>query len=417
MTAQSNTTTARSIDAHMKILQVHNFYRTRGGECRVVEAEKRLLESHGHTVVQFVADSTSLDHMTLSQKASTFLQIPYNFQIARGLHNYVSEHKPDLAHVHNVFPMLSPAVYLALKRNHIPVVQTIHNFRFLCPNGLFYVNGSVCEACQEKGYWAAVRNRCMHGSMATSALYAAAIAWGWRSGAFGSCIDRFIVLNKFTAGKLIAAGVPEEQIRICGNFVSDFAEAPAAKQRYVLYLGRLSSEKGLSTLLAAARSVPELPLKIAGTGPLEVDLRRIVGEPGMNHVEIVGYVTGEAKRRLIAKALCTVVPSECYENFPLSGVESLALGTPVIASRIGGLPDLVEHGHTGLLFPPGDTGALAECLHRMSLRASDTCEMALNALVTARERFSPQRHLEQLLEIYSDAVRATSTAVTERDDL
>jgi len=389
----------------MKILQVHNFYRTRGGECSVVEAEKRLLETYGHTVVQFLADSSTLGEMTLSKKASAFVQIPYNFQIARRLENYVSEHKPDIAHVHNVFPMLSPAVYVALKRNFVPVVQTIHNFRFLCPNGLFYVNGRVCEACQERGYWEAVRNRCMHGSMVTSALYAAAVAWGWHNGAFRFCIDRYIALNVFVAGKLIAAGVPKEKIRICGNFVRDFAEAPAAKQRYALYLGRLSSEKGLSTLLAAARSVPELPLKVAGTGPLELDLRRAVGEPGMSHVEVVGHVAGETKRRLIAEALCTVMPSECYENFPLSAAESLALGTPVIASRMGGLLELIEHGRTGLLFPAGDVGALAECLRKMSRSASSTYEMAANALLTARERFSPQCHLDQLLDIYSDAVR------------
>ncbi len=389
----------------MKILQVHNYYRTRGGECGVVEAEKRLLESHGHTVVQFVADSNTLDEMTFPKKASTFLQIPYNTWIAKRLESHVFEHKPDLAHVHNVFPMLSPSVYVALRRNSVPVIQTIHNYRFLCPNGLFYVNGRVCEACQEKGYWEAVRNRCMHGSMATSALYAAAVAWGWRGGAFRSCIDRYIALNTFVSGKLVAAGVPNEKIRICGNFVDDFAEAPVAKQCYALYIGRLSSEKGLSTLLAAVRSVPELPLKIAGTGPLEVDLRRAIGEPAMDHIELIGHVTGETKRRLIAEALCTVVPSEWYENFPLSVVESLAFGTPVIASRIGGLPDLIEDGRTGLLFPAGDVEALVKCLRRISHEAADTHEMAANALVTARERFSPQRHLEQLLEIYQDAVR------------
>jgi glycosyltransferase involved in cell wall biosynthesis len=388
----------------MKILQVHNFYRTRGGECGVVDAEKRLLESHGHTVTQFVADSNTLDKMTFSKKASIFLQIPSNSEIALRLKSCISEHRPDLAHVHNVFPMLSPSVYVALRRDSIPVVQTVHNYRFLCPNGLFYVNGKICEACQVKGYWEAVRNRCMHGSIATSALYAAAIAWGWHSGAFRSCVDLYVVLNAFVAEKLMAGGVPAEKIRVCGNFVSDFAESPVAKKPYALYLGRLSSEKGLFTLIAAARSVPELPLKIAGTGPLEGDLRRAVREPGMEHIELIGHVSGESKRRLIAEALYTVVPSEWYENFPLSVVESLALGTPVIASRIGGLPELIKHEHTGLLFPAGDMRALAECLRRIIHQASDIGEMAANALATAREQFSPQRHLEQLLTIYADAV-------------
>lgn len=389
----------------MRILQVHNFYRIRGGECEVVCAERKLLIENGHEVIPFYAGSKDIDRLSTVRKAGSFLQIPHNVSVARRFRAILESARPDLVHIHNVFPLLSPSIYRVAKHLMYPVIQTLHNYRFLCPNGLFYVNGKICEACQEKGYWEAVRNRCMHGSIATSALYAAAVAWGWRSGTFHSCIDRYIALNAFVAGKLMAAGVPKEKIRVCGNFVSDFAEAPATKQGYVLYLGRLSSEKGLSTLLAAARSVPELPLKIAGTGPLEVDLRRAVGEPGMDHIKLVGHVTGEIKRQLITEALYTVVPSECYENFPLSAVESLALGTPVIASRIGGLPELIEHGRTGLLFSAGDVQALAECLRRISHEAADTREMAANALATARERFSPQRHLEQLLEIYQDAVR------------
>lgn len=400
----------------MKILQVHNFYRTRGGECGVVEAEKHLLESHGHTVIQFWADSHTLDGMPLAKKAAAYIQIPYNFQIARRIKRFVSEHELDIAHVHNVFPMLSPAVYVALKRHSIPVVQTMHNYRLLCPNGLLYVHGKVCEACQQTGYWAAVQNRCMHGSLATSALYAAAVAWGWHNGTFDSCIDRYIALNDFALGKLMAVGIPKNKIRICGNFVRNFAEAPAVKRPYALYIGRLSSEKGLFTLLAAARSVPELPIKIAGTGPLEVDLRQAIGEHRMHHIELLGHVTGEAKQRLITQALCTLIPSEWNENFPLAVVESLSLGTPVVASRIGGLPELIDHGHTGLLFPQGDTDSLTECLRRISRETSDTMKMATNALTTARDRFSPQRHLEQLLGIYSDAIREAKQDPGMRND-
>lgn len=388
----------------MRILQVHNFYRTRGGECGVVCAERKLLLENGHELIPFYVDSKDIDSLSTVRKAGSFLQIPHNGGVARRFRVILESARPDLVHIHNVFPLLSPSIYHVAKYLMYPVIQTLHNYRFLCPNGLFYVNGKICEACKEKGYWEAVRNRCVQGSMVTSALYAAAVMRGWHSGAFSSCITRFIVLTKFTAGKLAEAGVPAEQIRVCGNFVSDFAEAPVAKKRYGLYLGRLSSEKGLATLLAAARVVHELPLKIAGTGPLEEHLRRVVGQPGMDHIEIIGHVAGETKRRLIAEALCTVVPSECYETFGLSAAESLALGTPVIASRIGGLPDLIDHGRTGLLFPAGDAEALAECLRRISDSEAGTYEMAVNALARARERFTPQRHLEQLLEIYRDAI-------------
>lgn len=352
--------------------------------------------------------------MPLLRQGLAYLQIPWNPGVAQRLVNVVRKYRPDIVHVHNVFPLLSPSVYQALSKSGVPVVQTVHNYRFFCPNGLFYINGRVCEACQEKDYWEAVRNRCMHGSIATSALYASAVAWGWHSGTFHSCIDQHIALNAFVAGKLMAAGIPKEKIRVCGNFVSDFAEVPAAKKHYALYLGRLSAEKGLPTLLAAARLVPELPLKIAGTGPLELDLRQSIDEPGMDHIKLIGYIAGETKRHLIAEALCTVVPSEWYENFPLSVVESLALGTPVIASRIGGLPELIEDGHTGLLFPAGNVEVLAECLHRMSCSVSDTDEMAANALITARERFSPQRHFEQLFAIYTDTVADVGDAQSKR---
>jgi glycosyltransferase involved in cell wall biosynthesis len=394
----------------VRILQVHNFYRTRGGECGVVYAERKLLEENGHEVIPFYADSKDIGTLSTFSNAANFLQIPHNFEVARRFQAILESAQPDIVHIHNVFPLLSPSIYRVAKRLKYSVIQTMHNYRFLCPNGLFYVNGRACEACQVKGYWEAVRNCCMQGSMATSALYAATVAWGWRSGAFHSCIDRYIALNRFAAGKLVAGGVPKEKIHICGNFVSDFADAPASKRHYALYLGRLSSEKGLTTLLAVARLVPELSLKIAGTGPLEADLKRAVGEPGMNHIELVGHVTGETKRRLIAEALCMIVPSECHDNFPLSVVESLALGTPVIASRMGGLPELIEDGHTGLLFQAGDVKSLAESLRRISNKEADTDNMAANALAAARQRFSPQRHLDQLLEIYRGAIREAKKA-------
>ncbi|MBK7420500.1 MAG: glycosyltransferase [Nitrospira sp.] len=245
------------LELAVRILQIHNFYKVPGGECGVVEAERRLLEEHGNTVLQFAVDSREIDSMPLLKQGLAFVQIPWNVGVARRLVSFVHKHRPDVVHVHNVFPLLSPSVYHALSRSGVSVVQTVHNYRFLCPNGLFYVKGKVCEACQEQSYWAAVKNCCVHESMITSALYASAVAWGWRSGTFSSCIDRYIALNSFSFGKLVAAGVPKDKVRVCGNFVSNFSEAPPAKQPYALYLGRLSAEKGLKTLLAAAGSVPD----------------------------------------------------------------------------------------------------------------------------------------------------------------
>lgn len=387
----------------MKILQIHNFYNIPGGECSVVRAERRLLEENGHEVMQFTADSAELAGYSLSRKARSFLQLPYNLETTSRLAQFLKTHRPDVSHVHNVFPLLSPSVYVALKRHGIPVVQTIHNYRFLCPNGLFFTHGRVCQDCLHDGLIAAVRNKCMHDSRLVSAMYAAAVGIAWRTGNLPDNIDRYISLNRFGANMLAAGGVPEHKIRICGNFVERIAGAPAPKKRYILYLGRLSPEKGLWTLFKALRKTAGVALKIAGTGPLTDELNNYVKKnPDMN-VEFVGFVHGSEKERLIGEALCTVVPSEWYENFPVSVLESLAHGTPVIASRMGGLPEMVDHDQTGLLFTAGNDDELAVCLTKIWDDEGKVNRMAITALSAARSRFGSDMHYQQLTDIYQDA--------------
>jgi glycosyltransferase involved in cell wall biosynthesis len=391
-------------------LQVHNYYRIRGGECGVVDVERELLSKSGQVVDILARHSGDVDRVRAREKGVEFFRIPWNRRAAPDVAVKVGAARPDVAHVHNVFPLLSPSVYAALARSGVPVVQTVHNFRFLCPNGLFFTHGRVCEDCRTRGWWSAVRNRCMHGSVALSAAYAAAVALAWRSGTFPWAITRFIALNQFVAGKLTAAGVPAERVRILGNFVSRFAESPGPRGDYVLYLGRLSPEKGLLTLLAASEGVPGVRVVIAGGGPLEGELREWIAAHAGTRVELAGLVGGEEKERLIREALCMVVPSEWYENFPLSVVESLAQGTPVVASRIGGLPEMVRDGVTGLLFEPGDADGLAGALRALVERAEVARAMGEAALAEARERFSPDRHLAGLLEIYEDAIAAVRRA-------
>lgn len=390
----------------MRILQIHNYYSVPGGECSVVRAEKTLLEAHGHTVSQFTRASADIAKMTLPERAASLIRIPGNARSARELAVVVEREKPDVAHVHNVFPLLSPSVYSTLRQQGIPVVQTLHNFRFLCPNGLFFTRGNICEQCQERGFFAAVRNRCLRGSLTVSLLYATAIRFAWRSGNLPNNIDRYIALNQFVAAKLVKGGVPQDRIRICGNFVERFAESPSSKKGYVLYLGRLSHEKGIMTLLTAMERLPHMRLVIAGTGPLEADLRAHArNHPNLN-ITFAGFMVGPEKDRLIREALALVVPSEWYENFPVSVVESLAQGTPVVASRIGGLPEMVTHGETGLLFTPGNVEELARCLATLVDDPTATTRMASTALASAIDRFSPDAHYRQLLDIYRDAATA-----------
>jgi glycosyltransferase involved in cell wall biosynthesis len=390
----------------MKILQVHNFYKIPGGECSVVRAEKTLMESHGHQVAQFVRHSGDIEKRSILNNTASFLQIPYNLQSAQALTKFILHSRPDVAHVHNVFPLLSLSIYEALSRHHIPVVQTVHNFRFLCPNGQFFTHGQVCERCQIHGFTSAIKYKCMRNSTLISMQYAAALALAWRSGNLPNNIGRFVALNQFVADKLVKGGIPADRVRICGNFVCSIDDAPLPKHRYILYLGRLSPEKGLKTLLKAMETVPNLLLKIAGNGPMEEELQAIIkSNPALN-VELTGHVSGTHKRQLIREALCTVAPSEWYENFPISVLESLAAGTPVIASCIGGLPEMISDGITGLLFPPGDAAQLAEKISSLANRPEQAERMATNAIQEARERFGPETHYQKLLAVYQELAPA-----------
>lgn len=391
----------------MVILQIHNFYKTPGGECSVVRAERSLLEAAGHNIIQHTIDSAEIAGYSYPSKVLTFLQIPYNCSSAYRLDRFLKTHQPDVAHVHNVFPLLSPSIYGVLKKHRIPVVQTVHNYRFLCPNGLLFTQGRVCDDCLRVGKFAAVKNTCMHGSYTTSALYAAAIAIAWRTGNIPGNIDRFIALNLFGADMLHRGGVPAEKVRICGNFIASMAPAPQInKEPYILYLGRLSPEKGVRTLLKAMGNVPKaVSLKIAGSGPLDGELKDFVAHHPALQVQFLGFVSGAQKEQLIAKALCSVVPSEWYENFPISVLESLAQGTPVIASRIGGLPELITHGTTGLLYEPGNAEALSQSITQLVNDPQEAQRMASAALESARTRFSPEVHLQELNAIYNECLQ------------
>ncbi len=388
----------------MKVLQVHNYYQSYGGECHVVDEEKKLLEENGHEVIQYVRHSCDINSWNAAKKAFALISIPYNLAEYKSLLKFIEYVRPDVAHVHNVFPLFSPSAYSALAKAKIPTIQTVHNYRFLCPNGIFFTENKVCEECQTRGLFSAVRKRCVRDSYLISALYATAIANAWRTKNIPENVSRFIVLNKFVYEKFLAAGVPRSKLAICSNFIDSQIKNIPVKKRYILYLGRLSIEKGVITLLKAVASLDDVVLKIAGSGPEEHNLKQHVLEGAIDRVEFVGFVQGDEKARLIAEAICTVFPSECYENCPISVLESLSHGTPVIASNIGGLPDMIEHGVTGFLFEPGNSKNLAECIRVLLADLERLKSMSQKAMDKAVSQFGPEVHYRQLIAIYTDVV-------------
>lgn len=387
----------------MRILQVHNYYQTPGGECRVVDDERSLLSDHGEDVYLFAKQSKAIDSFSLWRRARMLQQVPDNREIVRELTSLVQKVKPDVAHVHNVFPMISVGVYEALHSLGVPVVQTVHNYRFLCPNGTFYVDGAVCEDCSTENFTPCVRKKCMRGSRIVSHYYARAISHGWITKSFSTAVTRFLALNQFTADRLQHAGITNDKISICPNFVTVPDEAAEHKEPFALYLGRLSQEKGLWTLLKSVATLPEgMQVVIAGTGPLESELRRYVDICLQGRVLFAGYVSGREKFDLIRRAACVVVPSEWYENCPISVLEALACGTAVVASSIGGLPELVCEGKSGFLFEPGSENQLTSAMNKYIQYPELAVEHGAAARLIARKYFDAEVHYRKLKDIYED---------------
>ncbi len=387
----------------MKILLIHNQYQQPGGEQVAVEAQVSLLRERGHKVILYTRDNAEIEHYGLWQKAAFFPETVFSRRTYREIRTLIACECPDVAHVHNVFPLISPSVYRALKDSGVPVVQTVHNFRFLCPNALFYTHGRICERCKHGNTLHAVRWKCYRQSYILSSLYALTIGLHRRAGTF-NLIGRFIALTEFTAQKFVESGLTtQDKISVLGNFLPDPLPSPGSfetREPYVVYLGRLSSEKGIDVLLDAVTGLPDLKVKVAGDGPQFGALQAIVRQKGLQQVEFLGRVVGEEKWELLRHATAVVVPSVWYEAFPFVVLESLATGTPVVASNLGSLPYVVEDGKSGLLFQARDSQDLREKLAWLVQHPAEALQMGRYGRQVVERRYSASAHYDALMEIY-----------------
>ncbi len=384
----------------MTIVTAHNWYQTPGGEDEVFRAEAALLEEHGHRVIRFTEDSARIPHMGRLRLAAAVL---WNRAAARRLRRLLERERPAVVHFHNTFPLLSAAPLRAAKRAGVAVVQTLHNFRLFCPNGLLLRSGRPCRDCLGRGFpWAGLRHACYRGSRAATALAAAAVVARRLSGTWHDGVDAYIALSQFARGIFVSAGVPEGKLTVKPNFIHPDPGPGDGRGGYVLYLGRLSEEKGIRVLLEAWRMLePAARLRIVGDGPLRDTLREQYPE---STVEWAGRLTREEALEALRQAAWLAVPSICYEGSPLAVLEALAVGTPVIASDLGSLPELVEPGRTGWLAPPGDAPAWAAVLDRALSQRAQAAAMRPEARRCYRSRYTGEVNHQALLAIYRQAV-------------
>jgi len=389
----------------MKVLIVHNKYRTSApsGEDVAVGNEQRMLEDRGVEVVAFERSNDDLDDSTVMAKTSMAINTIWSQRSRSELRQVLQRTRPDVVHVHNTFSMISPSIYGACKAEGVPVVQTLHNFRFFCPSALFLRDGKPCEDCLDKSLLQSVRHRCYRGSVKATATLAAMLTLHRAIGTYSRDIDRYIVLTQFGRRKVVKAGIAEDKLVVKPNFVRNPPPPGGGGGGYVAYVGRLLEGKGTKTLVEAWRHLPSVKLKIIGDGALRPELEALARTGNLN-IEFLGMQKRPAVMDAISNADLLIVPSEVYEGFPLVIAESFACGTPVLASRIGSLEELVEEGVNGRKFAAADPEELAGAVRVMLADKPALSRMRANARAYFDAHLTEQANYAQLMNIYSAVI-------------
>lgn len=389
----------------MKVLLVHNKYRTSApsGEDIAVANERRMLESRGVEVIAFERCNDDLDDSSLMAKAAVTLNTVWSRRSRSELTKVLREFRPDIAHVHNTFSILSPSVYGACRAAGVPVVQTLHNFRLFCPGALFLRDGKPCEACVEKNLLQSIRYRCYRNSVAATATLATMLSVHRAIGTYERDIDRYIALTQFARGRFANAGIVDAKLVVKPNFIPNPPDPGHGEGRYVVFVGRLTEGKGVETLIDAWRDLGSVRLRIVGDGSLRNQLENRAKSEGLN-IEFTGKQDRAAVLEAISNATFLIMPSVWYETFGLVVAEAFACGTPVLVSRIGSLDELVQEGKTGAKFTAGDPRDLANAVRTLLSDESRLRQMRTEARAFFDAHLTEEKNYSQLMAIYGDVL-------------
>lgn len=386
----------------MRVLLAHNFYRSSApsGEDAVFRNEQALLLEKGVDVVPYEMFNDKIDTSSLAHRTRLALNTAWSNDTYQAMGHLIKQTKPDIAHFHNTFPQISPSAYAACRDSGVPVVQTLHNFRFICPGGLLLRDGRPCEDCVGTNLLPALRYRCYRGSLpATGALVWMLVRNRWH-GTYTTLVNRYIALTEFAADRLIAGGLPRDRMSVKPNFAPSISEPGPGDGGYAVYVGRLSPEKGLRTLISAWKLIPEIPLKILGDGPLREELVDLSLKNNLS-IKFLGFCDRTTIVDTVGRAALQVIPSECYEGFPMAILEAYASGTPVVASRIGSLNEIVREGGTGVKFKAGDADDLAQTVKQLLGDPTRLSAMRKKARAEFLANYTPERNFQLLMDIYS----------------
>ncbi len=390
----------------IKVLIGHNHYRTSApsGEDTVCKNELALLKQNKVHVIPFEKFNDDLDDSTIRNKVSIAVEGAWSKKTYAELSQLIKETQPDIAHFHSIFPQISPSAYAACKDNGVPVVQTLHNFRPICPGALLMRNGKPCEDCIGTNLLPALRYRCYRGSLLATGAIVYQITRNRLTGTYDNLVDRYICLTEFAKSRYIAAGFPADKITVKPNFLpsANFTESNSFSP-YAVFVGRLTDEKGVRTLLNAWTHVSNLPLKIIGDGALRNELESYATEHSLP-VEFLGFRHNAEVLEIVGNATMQIIPSECYEGFPMVVLEAYGLGVPVVASRIGSLEEVVDEGVTGLKFKAGDPLDLSAKVNALKENVLMLNKMSSNAKKLFKDQYTADYNFKLLMSIYENVI-------------
>jgi len=401
----------------MKIVLVHNTYLEQGGEDVVFWQERDLLRAAGHEVIEYQRDNHEMQQYSLVQRLTLVGRTVWSSECHDEFGKLLRDARPDVVHVHNTFPLISPSILWASQEQGVPVVHTLHNYRLMCPGANLIRDGHPCEDCVGGNIWQSVAHGCYRDSRLQTAAVALMLSIHRAKKTWTEAVNQYIALTEFARSRFVSAGIPPEKITVKGNCVDPDPGLRSGNGSYALFVGRVSIEKGTPTLFQAWQKVPrDMPLVIIGDGPSYLQLKEEASAQGMNNVRFLGRLKRHEVIAAMKDARFVVFPSQLYENLPLTIIEAFACGVPVLASKLGAMGEIVEEGRTGMFFKAGDADDLARVASAAWQQPDEMRRLGLGGRQEYESKYTAAVNYQRLMEIYQDA-GAKRVPVVERSPL
>lgn len=401
----------------MRILMIHNHYQQYGGEDAVTKSVFDLLVRNRDDVYLYERSNLEINDLPLRQKIETLLNMPWSRQSYREVKLILREFfKPDVVHVFNTFFTVTPAIYYACKEEGIPVVQSLFNYRLICANALFLRDNRHCSDCLTKSRWRSVLYPCYRNSRILTALVVKMINQHWKLGTWLNYVDQYITVTEFSRQQFIKAGIPASRIMTQPHFLPTNPQPRTQSQHYALYIGRLSTEKGVELMMQAWKDIKTIPLKIMGTGPLHEKLRLAVKNNNLTNIEVLGYQPEDEYERYLKGAKFLVVPSINYDNFPRTIVEAYSYGVPVVTSSLDGIKEFVKPGVSGELFQVGNPKDLADKVNWLALQDERLEKMSIGSRQEFEKLYTADVYYPFLMSAYRKAIETSQKKAVLKED-